>query len=112
MYTTINKIEEDLCLFAVEYVATHWTENRNKTDEPVMFSILEKVEYADDLRTFMEDLTSEEEQKLKFSLHVELKWCKETIASESIQEPQIEEVKILQNAYNETLLEIAKIEKQ
>lgn len=102
MYETIHKPERSIFLFAVEYAAMHRMENESPETEPIMASILDKVEYAHFFRDLWSNLTEKEKERLKKVLCEELDWCKETLIEE-LSENVREEVSLLDRAYEKTI---------
>lgn len=95
--------EENIHLFAVEYITTLWTSNENRDEEPVLFSIRDKADAADSIDELYQSLSEVELSALEKLLHDEQKWCLERLSEEVLNNDSIQQVRILNQAYQETI---------
>jgi ABC-type metal ion transport system substrate-binding protein len=95
--------EENIYLFAMEYITTLWTSNEKKEEEPVLFSIRDKVDCADSMEELYQTLNKEERFLIEQLLYDEWKWCEETLKQKELTADHFQQITVLRQAYHESI---------
>lgn len=103
LFDTHVKPEENVHLFSVEYIANLWTSNEDREEEPILFSIRDKVDAADSIEQFFQSLSELERSTIEELLYEEQKWCKETLDEEMLSQKDFQQICVLNQAYQETI---------